>query len=297
MIYIVIPTFNERVFVRSLIKKINKQTYENFKMIICDNGSTDGTVEMIRSDYPNIQIMSNDDTYWWTKSVNSGITHTMKTASDSDFILIMNSDTIVYEDYLNNLIKCQKTAPSNLIGSVTVDLDSKLIKFGGVVINKWTAKYNRINHNRHYDDLSKDQYSFKINKNLTTTTSTLPGRGLLISVPLFKKIGYFDESLPQYFADYEFGLRASKNSIDSLVCYSAPVYAHIKNTGLNNELKVLSHKDFMISFFSRKSPNFLLKRALYIYKSFGIKYFFIHISLDFSRLIFSSFMKQFVYKK
>tara|TARA_B110000263_G_C15215660_1_gene467410 strand:+ start:165 stop:1040 length:876 start_codon:yes stop_codon:yes gene_type:complete len=287
MIYIVIPTFNEKKFIKELIEQLNDQTISDFKIIISDNRSSDGTDNMIVKKYPYVDLVLNDESYWWTKSTNAGIQHALKNATENDFILTINCDTIVKKDYLNNLLICNKKNPNNLIGSVTVDLDSKLIKFGGVIVNKWTAKYQRINHNENYDNVCKNTH------NMTIKSSTLPGRGILIPIPIIKKIGLFDEMLPQYFADYEFGFRAGKNSIQPIVCYDAPVYTHMKNTGLNNELRKLSFSQFIYSFFTRRSPHFLLKRAVYIYKSFGIKFFLIHLPLDFLRLIVGSSLRQF----
>ena len=285
MIYIVIPTFNEKKFVKELIERFSNQTISSFKVIVSDNGSSDGTDKMIINNYPNVKLILNDESYWWTKSTNAGIRYALKHAKNDDFILTINCDTIVKNDYLNNLLDCYKENSNNIIGSVTVDLESDIIKFGGAIVNRFTAKYQGINFNKKFNE----DYNNTIIK-----SDTLPGRGMLIPVSFIKKIGLFDEMLPQYFADYEFGFRAKrKNNIQCIVCYNAPVYTHTKNTGLNNMLRKLSFSQFIHSFFTRRSPNFLFRRTIYIYKSFGAKFFLIHFPLDFLRLIIGSSFRQF----
>ena len=78
MIYIVIPTFNEKEFVKDLIERFSNQTISSFKIIVSDNGSSDGTDKMIINNYPNVKLISNDESYWWTKSTNAGIKYALK---------------------------------------------------------------------------------------------------------------------------------------------------------------------------------------------------------------------------
>ena len=84
MIYIVIPTFNEKEFVKDLIERFSNQTISSFKIIVSDNGSSDGTDKMIINNYPNVKLISNDESYWWTKSTNAGIKYALKHAKNDN---------------------------------------------------------------------------------------------------------------------------------------------------------------------------------------------------------------------
>jgi len=284
MIYVIIPTFNEKKFISGIVESFNQQSYQDYKIIISDNSSTDGTIEEIPKLFPQIELIINDDSFWWTKSTNSGIRYALNLAGDDDFILTLNCDTIIKNNYLENLLICHKKNNENIIGSLTVDKENDQIKFGGLLVNKFTAKYNRINYNKIYSTLQHLDF---------IPTDTLPGRGILIPIKILKKVGLFDEMLPQYFADYEFGFRCSSKGYPCIVCYQAPVYSYTKNTGLNNELRSITNYELLKSFFTRRSPNFLYRRIIYIYKSFGIKFFLIHLPLDFLRLIVGSSLRQF----
>ena len=284
MIYVIIPTFNEKKFISGIVESFNQQSYQDYKIIISDNSSTDGTIEEIPKLFPQIELIINDDSFWWTKSTNSGIRYALNLAGDDDFILTLNCDTIIKNNYLENLLICHKKNNENIIGSLSVDKENDQIKFGGLLVNKFTAKYNRINYNKIYSTLQHLDF---------IPTDTLPGRGILIPIKILKKVGLFDEMLPQYFADYEFGFRCSSKGYPCIVCYQAPVYSYTKNTGLNNELRSITNYELLKSFFTRRSPNFLYRRIIYIYKSFGIKFFLIHLPLDFLRLIVGSSLRQF----
>ncbi len=283
MIFIVIPSFNEKKFIRQILECLKVQTFQNYKIIISDNGSKDGTVEILANDN-SIKLINNDSSYFWTKSTNAGIKYVIENlASQDDYILTLNCDSIIDENYLNSLLKFSKKNPNALVGSVNIEKSSNRVFFGGCKIDYLTAKYVRFNHKA---DFSKDL------KLLQQSSHYLPGRGTLIPIKVFKRIGYFDESFPQYFADYEFSCRARKNSFPLIVNYDSPVYFFSGNTGLNNEVKKLSFIEFLTSFFNKKSPNNLYLRFRYNFRIIPIQYFFSYVLFDFIRVIFGSVVKQ-----
>tara|TARA_Y100001935_G_C17311342_1_gene516584 strand:- start:8492 stop:9352 length:861 start_codon:yes stop_codon:yes gene_type:complete len=283
MIFIVIPSFNEKNFIIPLIDNLLKQSYQEFKIIISDNGSIDGTQEKIKISYPNIKLIENSNDFWWTKSINEGVNYAIKNSkSTNDYILTLNCDLSVKYDYLETLIKCSKNHARSIIGSLSVNISNNKITFGGLKINPLNAKYTRLNHNKEMNELTNNIH-----------TDALPGRGTLIPINLFKVIGKFDNMLPHYGADYEFSMRAKKSKYDLIISHKSVVYSFVENTGLNNENKKLPWLKFLKTFFSIKSPSNLFRRTIYIYKSFPKKYFIIHLLFDFSRVIIGTLRNQF----
>ncbi len=283
MIYIVIPSFNEKLFLTNLIDLLYKQSFKKFKIIVSDNGSSDGTHNTIEKEYPNVTLICNDSSFWWTKSTNEGVKYALKhSESDKDYILTINCDTTIKNNYLENLFSCAKQNPNSIIGSVNVDMESKLITFGGTLISsKITAKYNDVNRHSLYNSSLQN-----------SETDFLPGRGTLIQINIFRKIGFYDEMLPHYNADYEFSYRAKNNRTKLIVNYDSPVFSFSENTGLNNQINRLSTTEFFQSFFIIKSPFNLYRRAIFIYKCFPLRYFLVNIFFDFSKLISGSFLRQ-----
>ena len=56
MIFIVIPSFNEKKYIKNLLNDLLIQTFEDFKIIISDNGSTDGTIEYLKKNKEVISL-------------------------------------------------------------------------------------------------------------------------------------------------------------------------------------------------------------------------------------------------
>jgi len=69
-IWICIPVFNRKDLTLKCLASLQKQTYINFKIVICDHGSTDGTTEAIHEQYPNVIVINADSSLWWTGAIN-----------------------------------------------------------------------------------------------------------------------------------------------------------------------------------------------------------------------------------
>jgi len=89
----------------------------------------------------------------------------------------------------------------------------------------------------------------------------LPGRGTLVPVECFRTVGLFDERrLPQYGADYEFSVRASRSGYRLLMQFGSPVYSVVEATGVSARRGRLPWCSFFGMFVSRRSPVCLLYR-------------------------------------
>lgn len=102
MIYIVIPIYNRKNFTRECIVSLQNQTYKNYKIIIIDDGSTDGTKEMLQTEFPEVLVLYGDGNLFWTKAINMGIKKAL--ALGAEYILTLNNDTIATSDFLEKMI-------------------------------------------------------------------------------------------------------------------------------------------------------------------------------------------------
>ena len=211
MIYIIIPVFNRWHFTQLCLKSLHEQNYHNYKIVVIDHGSADGTSEKIASHFPEVIILKGDESMWWTAATNLGITYAINKCAD--FVLTLNNDTIAEPNYLSELISCSKKKSDNaLIGSTAIDADTNQIVFAGDNEN-WFLETSVFNHKNKLL-MSQDCVS----------CSRFPGRGLLIPIGVFSKIGLFDEiNFPHYGSDYEFTQRAIKNNVLIYCAISAKI--------------------------------------------------------------------------
>ena len=227
-IYIVIAVFNRLKFTKDCLESLQKQSYRNFQVIVVDDGSTDGTYQYLKENYPEIMILQGDGNLWWTGATNLGVKKALElSSSPDDYILTLNNDLIVADDYLAQLIHVSIQQKPCIVGSVSVNInnESKVV-FAGLKWNKITAKYSKPKEFTNcYNELQSH--------NLFIQSDLLPGRGTLIPIDLFKQIGLFDEkNFPHYAADDDFSLRGRKSGLKLLVATNAVVKSHVEESGL-----------------------------------------------------------------
>lgn len=220
-VFAVIPVFNRLHFTRECINYLKAQTYPSITIIVADGGSTDGTVETIRSEHPDVIVLTSDKELWWSGSMAMGIEYVLqKSERPDDFVLMMNNDTVIPQDYVSNLVfasQCQNAA----VGALIVDsCNPDIILDAGEYID-WTT------------------YSFPVKTTVSSgelfcsDVDFLPGRGSLVPLRMIHKAGNVDAALlPHYLADYEFFYRLKSKGFRLGVCYGTKVLAHIGETGL-----------------------------------------------------------------
>lgn len=116
-ITIIIVTWNSEKFLPELSDSIHNQSYQDFSLVVVDNGSTDGTADFVKKQFPEVTLIRNEKNTGYAKANNLGIK-----MSRTPFVLICNPDIILDSNYLAAVLKAAKA--DNQIGSV----GGKLIK-------------------------------------------------------------------------------------------------------------------------------------------------------------------------
>ena len=97
---VVIPNYNGKKYLDDCLRSLKKQTYTEFRVIIVDNGSTDGSAEYIREKYKDVDVISLGENTGFANAVNVGIK-----AADSEYVFLLNDDTVCDEKVLESLVK------------------------------------------------------------------------------------------------------------------------------------------------------------------------------------------------
>ena len=257
MISIVIPVHNRLAYTRQCLACLREQTYRNFQIIVVDDGSTDGTDEMIYHEFPAVVVLKGDGNLWWAEATNWGIRYAQAhlDARQENFVLTLNDDTRVDKNYLQTMINAYQRHKPCLIGSVSVDSENPdKLEYAGTSMELYTAS------GRHLAEDYQYKYQELIRQKKYVESHSLPGRGTLIPMALFDKIGLFDSvHYVHYMADIEFSLRARKAGCRLIVNAESIVYEYVAATGIQVE-KGVSFRQFMNGFTSIKSPTNLTVR-------------------------------------
>ncbi|MDP9080669.1 MAG: glycosyltransferase family 2 protein [Bacteroidota bacterium] len=256
MIYIIIPVFNRWNFTRACLKSLVRQAYQHFTIIVVDHGSTDNTELGIKAEFSEVIVMKGSNSLWWTGATNLGVKKALDlSVNDDDFILTLNNDLEVGDNYLDALIEAYNRYKPCFVGSVSVDiLQPERVVYAGSYINTAKAKYSAPKER-------KLPYSTLVSATDHVDSDMLTGRGTLIPKKAFLDLGLFDErNFPHYMADEDFAMRGKKADYRIIVASAAVVKSHVSDTGINFRNGNKSIKNFVNSLRSIKSANNLKYR-------------------------------------
>lgn len=104
---IVLVCWNNKKYLDPCLKSLYESEINfTFDVIVVDNGSTDGSMEMLREKYPQVMIIENGGNLGLSKASNQGIE-----ATNGEFAMLLNNDTIVNGKAFNAMVEFLKTHP------------------------------------------------------------------------------------------------------------------------------------------------------------------------------------------
>lgn len=198
-------TWNGQKYLPWLLKSLSEQSFVDWELLVLDNASTDGSIDIIREYYPQARIIRQKQNIGFAKGHNLLINW-----SNSDYILVLNQDVILEPNYLRELVdflQSNKNAASCAGKLMYWDFDkglkTKTIDSYGLKINK----------QREVKDNYQGQAEFSINNQEVfglSATATLYRRQALDIVagqPVGNHLQYFDEDFFAYKEDIDLAWR------------------------------------------------------------------------------------------
>lgn len=275
---IIIPVHNRIDFTQNCLDTLRKQSFSDYKIVVVDDGSSDGTRDMVKNDFPAVHIIEGDGNLWWTACVNLGIKYALEIGAE--YILTLNNDTLAHEDYLENMIYWADKNKNALIGSLAIDAETLEPIYGGEIMNwKWDTSVKLL------DILNVE------NRTGLHEISHFPGRGLLIPCSLFASIGLFDETkLPQYGADNDFTYRAARAGYKIYCNYDAKIliFPNANNSiPLRKEKNIKNYYNYL---FGKKSNANLIAFCTIVIKNCPKKYLLQNLLIGISRRALGYFL-------
>ncbi len=278
MIYIVTPVFNRKAFTENYLKALSQQTNNNFKVIIVDDGSTDGTADMIAEKFPNVIVLREKGDLWWAESTNIGVKYAI--AQGATHIMTLNDDTVPYEDYIEKMYYWMKKEPSALLGALPIDNFTSKIEYGGEILH-WNNGISTYLINTLSEEKQIGLHEVNV----------YPGRGLVIPVKVFEKIGLYDsKNFPQTVADNDFAFRAVNNGFKIYINYDAKIKTFPNESAVERLWKNRSFKNYYNHLFSLRGGGNLIFFTKVTIKNCPKRYLPQYLFIGLSKRIFGYFI-------
>ncbi len=279
-IFIVIPVHNRKELTRNCLLSLYKQTYRDFEIVICDDGSTDGTSEMIKKQFPEVVLLGGNGNLYWSGAYNKCLSFVFEKADEKDYILSLNNDVEVDENYLFELCKAAKDNPDKLIKSAAYDKENRdKIIMSGYNINPITMRQYPIK------SISPDTEYAHVN--------SVCGRGLLIPVKIAKRAGFADEQHFLQMGDHDLSFRYQKLEIKAVISIEANIYSGPSYT-VERYFNNYSLRNFFNYITDVKSASNLKYRFWAIVKNRPLFLIPINLFFDINCIIFGYFKRWFL---
>ncbi|MDO5338409.1 MAG: glycosyltransferase family 2 protein [Eubacteriales bacterium] len=206
---IIIPNFNGLSYLEACLGALKRQSFRDFQTILVDNGSSDGSVLWTREHYPWVECIELPENIGFSGAVNIGIG-----ASDTPFVLLLNNDTEVDKNFVEQMvqgIKRHRRAFSCSARMIQYHDRTKLDDAGNYYCALGWA-YAR-GKGKPADKYKKEEQIF-----------ASCGGAAIYRRKLFEKIGFFDNEHFAYLEDTDVGYRARIYGYENWYLPEAVVY-------------------------------------------------------------------------
>ena len=232
---VIIPTWNGCTLLRAVLGSLREQTYRDFETVVVDNGSTDGTAAMLRTEFPDAVVVSFPANRGFAVAVNAGIR-----AARGRYLALLNNDAEAEPDWLGALVSALDARPS--VGSVASKMLT--VRDPGIVDSAGAAM---------------GLFAYDIGRGERDGPQFATGREILCACAgaaayrreLFETVGVFDEAVFAWFEDVELGIRAQ---LAGFQCWYEPAarvrhHAHATAAQLSVPKTVYMVRNALLLFF------------------------------------------------
>ena len=214
-ISIIIVNYNVKYFIRQCLQSIYKSDFEGeYEVIVVDNDSVDGSQEMIRQEFPQVNLIANKQNVGFSKANNQGIAK-----ANLQYTLILNPDTIIQEDTLSACSNfMDRTPDAGALGVKMVDGSGSYLpesKRGFPTPRSSFFKMSGLSKIFRKSEFFNSYYQGHLSAQQTQVVDVLTGAFSFMRTDLLKKIGGFDEDYFMYGEDIELSFQVREEGYKS----------------------------------------------------------------------------------
>lgn len=202
---VVIPNWNGERFLKICLPSLREQRFRDFKTIVVDNGSSDGSVAFVKDNFPEARLIALQENLGFASAANAGIR-----ASGTELIVLLNNDTEQDSGWLEALVRAADAHPeAGLFASKLVDFhDRRFLDGAGDALRLSGLPYRLGHGERDHGRFDSPGHVFG-----ACAAAAMYRRSML------DEVGLFDEDFVSYCEDGDLSFRAQ---LAGYRCYYVP---------------------------------------------------------------------------
>ena len=202
---IVVSNWNGRADLERCLPCLAAQTFADHEVIVADNGSTDGSLELVREHFPGVRLLELGANLGFATANNRGFE-----AAGGHYIALLNNDTEPAPTWLAELVACLERHPE------AASATSKMVLFepaGAVDGAGDIVDWSFLPAPRGHGEPDEGQYEDEVE------VFSASGGAALWRGDVLRQLGGFDEEFFIYYEDVDLGFRARQLGF---TCWYAP---------------------------------------------------------------------------
>lgn len=256
---VIIVNYNARYFLKNCIGSVlSSNIVDSIEIIVVDNHSTDGSCEMLQSDFPQVICLENKANLGFSKANNRGVA-----AAKGKYVLILNPDTMLNEHSLSDILNFSEHQTGfGAAGVQFIDGSGKFLPESKRNFpNLKVAGAKLLGYSKYY-------YANHIEQDSIAEIDILTGAFMFIKREVYDEVGGFDEDFFMYGEDIDLSYRIAKAGFKNYYIGSSKVL-HFKGECTIKDKFYLSNFYGALSIFYKKHfPN---NATLYVFIDILIK--------------------------
>lgn len=261
---IVVLTWENYEEAAACLDSLQSLTYPNYRIIVVDNGSEDGSAEWLQEEYDWCEFVLNDENEGFAKGNNAGIRYALDTGTD--YVLLLNDDTIVFDDFVEPLVEVmQQHDRVAAVGGVNLFADSGEIHNAGYRFHPWAAAKGRL----YRTPKSTEPYQ------VDYVQSCL----VLLNPEFLEEVGLLNEDYFLGMEDVDLGWKAKERGWQVLTAPESKIYHHVGETAGRSPFSAY-HKTRNKLQFATENLSLIKRIPLYLSVTVEALWLFTHWAKD-----------------
>lgn len=201
---VLIVNLNTAKFLYQCLTSIYGNTYT--EIIVVDNASQDDSVKIVKNNFPTVKLIENDKNVGFSVANNQGLSE-----SSGEYILLLNSDTIVKDQAIEKMMNFLENNPNaGAIGPKLLSKDNEIqrsfFRFPSLICEMfYRYPFKEFKISKNYSISYHDWQTLKIKE-----VDWISGACLMLKRKVINKIGFLDPDYFLYFEDVDICLRIKK---------------------------------------------------------------------------------------
>jgi GT2 family glycosyltransferase len=204
---IVVVNWNTRQLLAQCLRSVQLETLISHEIWVVDNGSTDGSVEMLRAEFPGVQVIANQENRGFAAANNQALAR-----CQGQYLLLLNSDTIVLSGALDRMVAAMHAHPTiGALGCRLLNVDGSLQASAHTFYNSWRSLIeNRLMARLWPFRHSRTPFLTFWDHSHPRSVDWVSGAALLIRREVLKTVGPLDEQFFMYGEEIDWQMRIKK---------------------------------------------------------------------------------------